>query len=410
MSSLFTPYKLGPVTLRNRTIRSAAFEAMCKDNRPTDSLYNYHLSVARGGIGMTTLAYPAVCRSGLSFNTQLLMCDEIIPDLRRITDAIHKENAAASIQIGHCGNMTHRSTCGQMPISASNGFNLYSPSIVRRMKKSEIYDVIKSFGEATHIAYEAGFDCVEIHAGHSYLLSQFMSDRLNHRKDEFGGSFDNRIRFAKLALEECLNAAQGKIAVILKMNMRDGCRRGMDIDESIELAKVFQKTGADGIVLSGGCVNITPMYVMRGKMPIRSFTYSMPQWWLKLGIRMFGNVMIKPYPYKDLYFLEDAMRFRKELPDMNLIYVGGVSSRESADKIIDSGFQLLQMARSLVCEPDFVNKMQNDAHYVSKCEHANHCVASIYNRCMICHQNETEPLPASITKEINRIVRENQKA
>ena len=124
-STLFTPYKLGPVTLRNRTIRLAAFESMGKD-WSTRQLKDYHVAVARGGVGMTTLAYAAVCRSGLSFNKQLWLRPEIVPGLREITDAVHREGAAAAIQIGHCGNMTHWTTAGQMPIGASTGFNLYA--------------------------------------------------------------------------------------------------------------------------------------------------------------------------------------------------------------------------------------------------------------------------------------------
>ena len=408
MSNLFTSYKLGPVILRNRTIRSAAFEAMCKDYKPTQALFDYHVSVAKGGIGMTTIAYSSVCKSGLSFTTQLLLCKEIIPELRKLTDAIHKEGAAASIQIGHCGNMTHRSTAGCKPVSASNGFNMYSPTFVRGLKTSEIYDLIKCFGNAVNVAYESGFDCVEIHAGHGYLLSQFMTDTLNRRKDEFGGSFENKIRFANLALHESLKAAKGRIAVTVKMNMRDGFKGGMDIDESLELGKTFQKTGADGLVLSGGYVSKCPMYVMRGSMPIKSFTYSMPQLWLKYGIKLIGKYMIKPYQYNDLYFLDDAIKFRHFLPDMNLIYVGGVSSRQEADEVIDNGFQLLQMGRALVCEPDFVNKMKEDETYHAKCEHVNFCVSSIYNRSMICYQNVNHQLPKCVIKEISKIQSQQQ--
>ena len=148
-SKLFTPYKLGPVTLRNRTIRSAAFESMGKDFGPTEQLKQYHVSVARGGVGMTTLAYAAVCRSGLSFNKQLWLRPEIVPGLRDITDAIHREGAAAGIQIGHCGNMTHWSTAGCFPIGASTGFNLYSPTFVRGMRRSECAEIARDFGRAS---------------------------------------------------------------------------------------------------------------------------------------------------------------------------------------------------------------------------------------------------------------------
>ena len=197
-SKLFTPYKMGPVTLRNRVIRSAAFESMGKDFGPTQDLKDYHVSVAKGGVGMTTLAYASINRSGVSFNSQLWLRDEIVAPLKDITDAIHAEGAAAGIQIGHCGNMTHWSTAGSFPVSASNGFNLYSPTFHRRMNHTEIAQTAKDFGKAVHTAHEAGFDSVEVHAGHGYLISQFLSPWTNRRRDEFGGSLENRMRFMNM--------------------------------------------------------------------------------------------------------------------------------------------------------------------------------------------------------------------
>ncbi|MBQ3260696.1 MAG: NADH:flavin oxidoreductase, partial [Alistipes sp.] len=236
-SKLFTPYQMGPVTLRNRTIRSAAFESMGKDFGPTQALKDYHVSVARGGVGMTTLAYASINRSGVSFNSQLWMRDEIVPQLKDITDAIHAEGAAAGIQLGHCGNMTHWSTAGSFPVSASNGFNLYSPTFHRRMSKAEIAETAKDFGKAVLTAHEAGFDSVEIHAGHGYLISQFLSPWTNRRRDEFGGSLENRMRFMKMCLTEVMEAAaKTNTAVLVKHNMEDGFKGGIQIPESIEIA------------------------------------------------------------------------------------------------------------------------------------------------------------------------------
>ena len=130
-SKLFTPVTFGPLTLRNRTIRSAAFESMCPGNTPSQMLLDYHRSVAAGGVGMTTVAYAAVTQSGLSFDRQLWMRPSIIPRLNELTKAVHDEGAAVGIQIGHCGNMSHKKICGVTPISASSGFNLYSPTFVR---------------------------------------------------------------------------------------------------------------------------------------------------------------------------------------------------------------------------------------------------------------------------------------
>ena len=230
-SILFTPAKIGPVEIRNRTIRSAAFESMCPGNRPSQQFRDYHVSVAQGGVGMTTFAYASVTRNGLSFDKQLWMRAEIVPELRAIVDEVHAAGAKASIQLGHCGNMSHRSTAGQTPISASSGFNLYSPTFMRGMKEDEIIAMAKSFGDAVRLARDAGFDCVEIHAGHGYLISQFLSPYTNHRHDRWGGSLDNRMRFMRLCMEEVMEAAGSDIGVIVKTNMRDGFKGGIDIDE-----------------------------------------------------------------------------------------------------------------------------------------------------------------------------------
>ena len=141
-SLLFTPVTLGPLTLRNRSIRSAAFESMCPGNVPSPQLLDYHRSVAVGGVGMTTVAYAAVTRSGLSFDRQLWMRPEIVPGLRELTDAVHAEGAAASIQLGHCGNMSHKSICGCLPVGAGSGFNLYSPTFVRGLCADELPDCL----------------------------------------------------------------------------------------------------------------------------------------------------------------------------------------------------------------------------------------------------------------------------
>lgn len=409
---LFTPANLGPVTLRNRTIRSAAFEGMGRDNGPTEMLRDYHLSVARGGVGMTTLAYAGICRSALSFKTQLWLRPEIVPELREITDGIHEAGAKASIQLGHCGNMTHRSTAGGTPVGASGGFNLYSPTFCRALGKDEIKDIARCFGEAVRTARDAGFDCVEIHAGHGYLISQFLSPYTNHRKDEYGGSLENRMKFMNMCLEEALKAAGSDMAVIVKTNMRDGFKGGLEIDDCLTVAKEIERAGVHGIVLSGGFVSKAPMYVMRGEMPIYSMTHYMKQWWLKYGVRMFGKFVIPSVKFKPLYFLEDAKRFRQEL-SLPLIYVGGVIDRKGADTVLDDeGFDFVQMGRALLNEPDFVNRMKEagEENHRCSCDHVNYCIARMYSREMACHKHCSDELPKAIKKEIEKIkIRDGKK-
>ena len=401
-SLLFTPVTLGPLTLRNRSIRSAAFESMCPGNVPSPQLLDYHRSVAAGGVGMTTVAYAAVTRSGLSFDRQLWMRPEIVPGLRELTDAVHAEGAAASIQLGHCGNMSHKSICGCLPVGASSGFNLYSPTFVRGLRVDELPEMAKAYGRAVCLAREAGFDAVEIHAGHGYLISQFLSPSTNHRKDEFGGTLANRMRFMEMVMEEVMKAAGNDMAVLVKMNMRDGFRGGMELDESLQVARKLQELGAHALVLSGGFVSKAPMYVMRGEMPIRTMTHYMTCWWLKYGVRLVGKYMIPSVPFREAYFLEDALKFREAL-DIPLVYVGGLVSRQKIEEVLNHGFEAVQMGRALLNEPDFVNRMRQEENARCNCRHSNYCIARMYTLDMACHQHLQEELPPCLKKEIERI-------
>ena len=400
-SPIFTPVKIGPVTLRNRVIRSAAFENMAYGNSPSQDLYDYHVAVARGGVGMTTLAYASVNRSGLSFDGQLWMREEIIPGLKWITDAVHAAGAKCSIQLGHCGNMTHRATCGCMPVGASNGFNLYSPTFVRGLKVAEIDDLVEDFGHAVNVAREAGFDCVEIHAGHGYLISQFLSPYTNHRHDEYGGSLDNRMRLMRRVITRVMEAAGDDMGVIVKMNMHDGFRRGMQEPECLEVARELERLGVHALVLSAGFVSKAPMEVMRGAMPIKAMTHYMDMrkfWWLKALVRCFGRIMVPTVPYKEGYFLEDALKFRAAV-QMPLIYVGGMVSRSKMEEVLAAGFDGLQMARALVRDTDFVNKLHSGEITRSECGHSNYCIGRMYTLEMKCNRC-VDNLPENLRREV----------
>ena len=400
-SKIFTPCHIGPVTLRNRVIRSAAFENMAYNNSPSQDLFDYHTAVARGGVGMTTVAYAAVCQSGLSFNGQLWMRPEIVPQLRRLTDAIHAEGAKASIQLGHCGNMTHRSTCGCMPVGASGGFNIYSPTFVRRLSVIEIFSLAREYGKAVNLAREAGFDCVEIHAGHGYLISQFLSPYTNRRHDEFGGSLENRMRFMKLVMREVMTAAGNDMGVLVKVNMHDGFRGGMQRDECIKVCQELERLGAHALVLSAGFVSKAPMEVMRGAMPLKTMRYYMDSrkfWWLQAMLVLIGRILIPTVPYSEGYFLEEAKIFRANLK-MPLVYVGGLISKAKMEEVLDAGFEGLQMARALIHDTDFVNKLRSGEVECSKCCHSNYCIARMYSLEMKCH-HKVENLPLSLQKEI----------
>ncbi len=396
---LFTPFKIGPLTLRNRTIRAAAFEGMCPGNRPSEKLLQYHRAVAAGGIGMTTVAYAAVNRSALSFPHQLLLNQEAIPGLRELTDSVHREGAACSIQIGHCGNMTKRSVTGSRPMAPSARINLYGPAFPRAMRHDDIKDVVKAFGHAVHLARESGFDAVEVHAGHGYLISQFLSPYTNRRKDEYGGSLDNRARLMHRVMEAVKMAAASDMAVIVKMNMSDGFSGGMETEECLTVAGMLEKAGADALVLSGGFVSKAPMYVMRGSMPIKIFAHHIKEQWMKFFVLRLGNFLVREVPFTEAYFLEDALKFRARVK-LPLIYVGGLIAREKIEEVLHKGFEMVAIARALFKDTDFINKLKIQERFHSSCDICNYCIAVMYTNEAECIQNIENPDP-SITAMMN---------
>jgi len=385
-NGLFNPGSIGPLKLRNRTIRSAGFEGMCPGGLPSESLINYHCSVAAGGIGMTTVAYVSVANGGRTFSHQAWMRPEAVPHFRKLTDAVHREGAAVSLQLGHAGNMADRKVSGERAVSPSGRLCLFGLTLPKKMTEPDIEEMARAHGRAVALAREAGFDAVEIHAGHGYLISQFLSPYTNRRGDNFGGSLENRARFLRMVMAEAKKAAGKNIAVLVKTNLDDGFSGGMGRDEGIAVAKILEEEGADALVLSGGFVSKTPFYMMRGLTPHRELISYQSDPLIKLGMMAFSRVMIKDYPYTEAYFLEDALKVRKAVK-LPLVYVGGLVSRKKIDEVIAQGFDFVALARALVADPGFVNAIRKDPSHVSKCLRCgpcNSCVATMYMGEMRC--------------------------
>lgn len=401
MPSPFESIQIGPLHLRNAFIRSAAFEGMAANNTVTDDLIQYHSQVAKGGVGMTTVAYASINKSGLAFKHQLLLSESIIPDLKKLTSAIHQHGALASIQIGHTGNMSKKSVCGTQPIAPTGRFNIYGPSKPRKMNQQDMEEVVNDFANAVQIAKSSGFDAVEIHAGHGYLISQFLSPYTNTRKDEYGGSFENRSKFLKMVLNACRKAAGADMAIIVKMNMSDGFKSGITHEEAIETAKIIEAHGADAIVLSGGFVSKAPLYVMRGQIPPKIMAYHIKNVMVKLLVRFFGYQLMKPLPFKEGYFLDDAKAFR-EAVKIPLVVVGGLNSIPTIQKALDMGFNGIALARALIQNTNFVNDLKEHHIQKSACTICNYCVAVMYSGKMRCFMDD-DTAPKHLLEEAKKI-------
>ena len=191
---VFSPGRLGPVTLRNRTIKAATYEGLSHRGLVTQDLVDFHVAYAKGGVGMTTVAYLAVDRDGRTDRHQIHWTDESMPGLRALTEAVHAEGAAVSAQIGHGGPVAEPRGNKAPAIAPSKRLNMIAMNASQEATVADIERVVAAHGRATTRAIEAGFDAVEVHLGHNYLASSFLSPKLNRRTDAYGGGLRHRCR------------------------------------------------------------------------------------------------------------------------------------------------------------------------------------------------------------------------
>ncbi|MCB9410045.1 NADH:flavin oxidoreductase [Mycolicibacterium sp.] len=383
---VFSPAQLGPVTLRNRIIKAATFEARTPGALVSDDLIDFHRAMAAGGVGMTTVAYCAVSRGGRTDDSALWMRPEALPGLCRLTEAVHAQGAAVSAQIGHAGPVANARSNKATALAPGRFFNPLSMRFARRATRADIDEVIAAHARAARYAVDAGFDAVEIHLGHNYLASSFLSPLINRRSDDFGGSLENRAKLARGIVRavrtEVARDGVPAIAVTAKLNMTDGVRGGITVEESLQTARWLQDDGGlDAIELTAGSSLLNPMYLFRGGVPLKEFAGAFPPP-LRWGIRMTGTKFLREYPYREAYLMRDAEKFRAEL-SIPLILLGGITNKDAMDKAMSAGFDFVAMGRALLAEPDLVNRMRADGQarsVRSVCDHCNKCMPTIYTR------------------------------
>ncbi len=376
MTGPFSPFALGPVRLRTRIVKAATFEGMCPGGRPSEALLAHHREIAAGGAAMTTVAYCSVSPDGRSYATQMLMAPEIVPALRRLAEAVHREGAAASLQLGHCGYFADRRIIGGRPLGASRRFNAYGLAWARPMAEGDLARVIADFARAVRLSAEAGFDAVELHFGHGYLVSQFLSPYTNRRTDRWGGPLAGRMRLALEVLRAAREAAGARLAVLAKVNLSDGFPGGLEIDEAVEVARALEKEGADALVPSGGFVSRTPLYMLRGEIPLRQMIAVQDRWAPKLGLLLFGKLLVQRYPYQETFFLPEARRVRRAVR-LPLVALGGISSLAGLERVMGEGFELAGMARALLHDAALPRKLESGAAIASGCIPCNECIAEM---------------------------------
>ena len=372
----FAPASLGPVTLRNRVVKAATFEGMSPRGLVTDELVAFHRRVAAGGVGMTTVAYLAVSREGRSAPGEIVLRPEAAEGLRRLTEAVHEEGAAAAAQIGHAGPVAG---AGQKGLAPSRVFSPVAFRFMREATPEDLARVTRDFADGARLAAAAGFDAIEVHLGHGYLLSAFLSPRLNRRRDRYGGDVESRSRFPREVVRAVRDAAGDAVAVTAKLNLDDGVRGGLRSDEAVEMAKLLEADGAiDALELTAGSSFQNPMYLFRGDAPVKELAAAMPTL-IGIGTRIAGRRFLKTYPFEEAFLLPLAKRVR-EAVTMPLILLGGINRVDTIHRAMREGFEFVAMARALLMEPDLVERMRSGQATEGTCIHCNRCMASIYSR------------------------------
>lgn len=377
--TVFQPAQLGPLTLRNRTIKAATFEGRTRRGVVSDSLIEFHEEMAAGGVGMTTLAYCAVSPAG-RVNPHCLVLDATtVPRLHGLTDRAHAKGAMVSAQLGHAGLVADQLSNKTRSLAPSTRFSAPAKGLVRGATKADLASVRSQFASAARYGVEAGFDCLEIHLGHNYLLSSFFSPNLNKRKDDYGGSIEQRAAFPREVVKAVRDAVGDRVAVIAKLNMEDGVPKGLQLEESLQIGHFLQEDGAlDALELTGGSSLLNGMYFFRGDVPMKEFVATQPKA-LAPFVKPILKRILPAYPFEEGFFLGQARRFLAEL-DLPIILLGGINKRETMESAIDEGFAFVAMGRALLREPDLVNRMAAEQADAGVCSHCNKCAPTIYDR------------------------------
>ena len=383
IDNAFTPLKIGPIEIRNRFIKAATNEGMAKKGLVTKGLANFHAKIARGGVGMSTVAYCAISEEGKTFVDQATLNEDSVKDFKVLTDGIHAGGAAASAQITHAGcfSFLPKSVLGAKPISSSGGFNkcgvMTRRFTKRKMLKDDMKRIAEDFVSAAMRARECGFDAVELHMGHGYLLSQFISPFYNRRRDDYGGTIDKRMAFPREVLTRILDAVGNDIAVIVKYSMTDGRSGGNTIKQGLRIAEILESSGAHMAVLSNG-MNVESISAMFGSSLPEQVRQPPKNPIIRWGLEWQKISEFKKVEFTENYLLETAKQVRQQV-SLPLCYIGGVQSRGNVEEVMEAGFDAVALGRVLIADPDLPNQIKAGTLNKSTCTACNQCVTMMYS-------------------------------
>ncbi len=391
--NIFEPAQIGGISIRNRFIRSATHEGMADaDGAPLESLEKLYLRLARGGVGAIITGYAGVLPQGrCSFPGMLMMHDDrLVPAYRRLVDAVHQEGVPIIMQIAHCGSQTRSAVTGMSTVAPSPLRDRYfSEEVPQELTEDGIRKIIEAFVDAATRVQTAGFDGVQLHLAHGYLLAQFLSGYTNRRRDRWGGSLENRFRIVSEIMKG-IRHRLGDYPVLAKMNGYDGMKGGMRPDEAVKIAKMLEASGCSALEISSGTIS-EGLAVMRGpKIPTdallaANFKVAALPKMLRPGFARILPLIgpASPKPYRS-YNLEVAALIRKAV-SIPVVVVGGMHTLDDASRAItDGAADFVSMCRPFIIEPSLVRKFEEGKQNVSRCTMCNYCTIMIEKEPLRC--------------------------
>jgi 2,4-dienoyl-CoA reductase-like NADH-dependent reductase (Old Yellow Enzyme family) len=358
MTLFFTPQSFGNLTIPNRLVRSATAERMADDSgKPQPKMFPLYRDLARGGVGLIISGHMYVHPSGKAHPEMTgIYSENLVQGLRQLTDVVHQEGGLIAAQINHAG-LKNDPALEIEPWSPSAVANQQiSTRPGRAMTSAEIEVIVDAFGQAARRVQQAGFDAVQIHSAHGYLTSQFLSPAVNQRKDEWGGSLENRMRFLRKVMESVRSQVGTDYPVLIKFGMMDGLEGGLTLEDGLQVVASMQQMGLDAVELSGGFGSTHLVNVRK-------------------GIRR---------EEEEAYFLEFAQKAR-QVTDLPLMLVGGFRSRQVMERVLTSGeADFISICRPLINDPDFPNKLRQGIRERSECLSANNCWAEHAGEGIAC--------------------------
>lgn len=379
---IFEESTLTNLRLKNRIIRSATHDGQANDNgSPSDELIRKYENLAKNEVGCIITGYAAVSSNGVSPYPRMLKIynDDVIDNYKKLTNAVHKYDTPIVLQIAHCGRQTSSKAIGEQKIAPSNVLHTFYPDKPAVMSDDEIIKLINDFKDAAIRAEKAGFDAVQLHGGHGYILHDFLSPHGNRRNDRWGGSIENRCRIVCEIIKAIKESTS--LPVWMKISASDNRKNGMNVFYTIEVLKHLENAGLDCVEVSCGTV-ADGMNTMRSKLmpmdavfkyrePVASFPKLLND--IALPLANLINPLIKqPSPLEN--FNVDNAALIKSKISIPIIVVGGIHKLDDMENIIkDNKADYISMCRPFICEPNLVKKLHDKKQSEAKCIMCNYC-------------------------------------